>query len=182
MTTGMHELYDTDLLQIDNLARYNDGVRYLLIVIDVFSRFLYVEPIKNKTALRVSEALKKIFRSTTKPRVLRSDGGREYQNTEVDSCLKKEGIYHQTTLNQETKSNYAERVIKTLRGMLFRYFSKNRTYRYIDHLQDFVQTYNNTQHASLNGLAPAQINKTNQNKVWSHLYLKIKTRRVFKPF
>ena len=60
--------------------------------------------------------------------------------------------------------------------MIYRYFTKARSYRYIDHLQDFVRTYNATPHASLDSMSPAQVNLKNQSQLWSFLYLK-KSRR-----
>ena len=82
VTTGLQSLIlDTDLLQIDNIAHYNDGIRFLLIVIDDFSRFLSVEHIRNKTAKNVLAGMKSIFSRMPKPRTLRSDAGKEYNNT-----------------------------------------------------------------------------------------------------
>ncbi|KAK3107432.1 hypothetical protein FSP39_014484 [Pinctada imbricata] len=55
--------------------------------------------------------------------------------------------------------------------MLYRFFTRKRTYRYINHLQEFVNTYNKTGHRSLGYMSPSQINKKNEGKLWSFLYL-----------
>ena len=64
--------------------------------------------------------------------------GQEFRNKQVNAYLKSQNIHHFYALNTETKANYAERLIKTLKHKLFRYMLKNRTQNYIDVLQDVV--------------------------------------------
>jgi hypothetical protein len=52
-----------------------------------------------------------------------------------------------------------ERVIKTIKNMMYRYFTKQRTHRFVDVLQDIVDSYNVTPHRSLNNIAPNDVNK-----------------------
>lgn len=74
--------------------------------------------------------------------------------------------------NQNSKASIAERVIRTIRGRLYRYFQKERTHRYIDVLPDVVENYNSTPHRSLGGLTPKEVNSDNEADVWAQLYLK----------
>lgn len=180
VTTGLYDLYDADLAQLDALSKYNEGVKYLLFVIDVFSRYLYIEPLIDKSGGRVKTALKSVFERGVKPKHLRTDGGSEFQNRIVNGFLQKENIYHQVVLN-ETKANYAERCIRTIKSMLYRYFTKYRTYKYIDVLQNFVKTYNASPHMSLNGIAPEDVNSLNETQIWSSLYLR-KRKNYSKKF
>lgn len=180
MTTGLYDLYDADLAQLDALSKYNEGVKYLLFVIDVFSRYLYIEPLIDKSGGRVKTALKSVFERGVKPKQLRTDGGSEFQNRIVNDFLQKENIYHQVVLN-ETKANYAERCIRTIKSMMYRYFTKYRTYKYIDVLQNFVKTYNASPHMSLNGIAPEDVNSSNETQIWSSLYLR-KRKNYSKKF
>jgi transposase InsO family protein len=137
------EEYEADLADVTSFSQQNDGIQFLLIVIDLFSRYLHVRPLKNKTSNIVLEAFQDIFNNTIKPKKIRTDKGKEFCNNLLEQYLKPEGIYHHIARNQ-TKANYAERCIKTLQGMLYRYFTKKRTYRYIDVLQIFVSIYNAT--------------------------------------
>ena len=66
------------------------------------------------------------------------------------------------------KAKYAERVILTLKRLLFRYFTKNRTHRCIDKLQDFVNSYNSTPHSSLAYKAPKEVNDNNESDLWAY--------------
>ena len=67
---GLHEQYDADLADMQKLKEKNDGVRFLLFVIDVFSCHLWVEPLLNKTEESVIETFRHIFQRTPKPRSL----------------------------------------------------------------------------------------------------------------
>ena len=168
--SGINDQWDIDLLSIANLGKYNDGIQYLLCAIDIFSRQLYVEPLKNKQASTVLTAMGEILNEAT-PRKIRSDKGSEFANQWFRKFMKHKGIYFFTTQNPP-KANYVERVQKTLKMTLYRMMRHKRTYRYIDELDDIVANYNATPHRSLGGLAPNQVTKDNEADVWAHLYLK----------
>ena len=167
---GLNDIWDIDLASVENLKKYNDNIRYLLIVIDVFSIFLYVEPLTDKKAVTVLNALKSIIAKGVVPRTIRSDKGGELNNRYVKQFLKSKNVYYFTTQN-ETKANYAERVIRTLRNMMFIYFNSKKTYRYMDILQDLVSNYNNSPHSSLGNITPAQVNAQNESRIWEKLYV-----------
>ena len=93
-------------------------IQFLLIVIDVFSKDLCVEPLLTKSHTHVIQGFQNIFnRTQRRPTLLRTDTGREFTNRWVKQFLKKQDIYAYTTKN-ETKANYAERVIRTLKGLI----------------------------------------------------------------
>ena len=185
ITRGLDDMWDVDLADMSNIADHNESNRFLLIVIDVFSKHLWVQPIPNKSHTSVIQAFQKIFQQTTRrPRTLRTDNGTEFKNRWVKQFLKKEGIHAYTTKN-ETKANFAERVIRTLKGMMYRYFLHRQTYQYTDILQDLVYNYNHRPHGSLpNDYSPADITKKIESKVWKYMYidkLKLKPKnKVFK--
>ena len=79
------------------------------------------------------------------PRTLRTDNGTEFKNRWVKQFLKKKGIHAYATKN-ETKAHFAERVIRTLKEMMYRYFLHRQAYQYIDILQDLVFNYNHRPH------------------------------------
>lgn len=81
----------------------------------------------------------------------------------MKTFLKYEGIYYFTTQNSDTKANVVERVIKTIKNMMYRYFTKQRTHRFVDVLQDIVDSYNVTPHRSLNNI---------EADIWAFMYLK----------
>ncbi|XP_041376686.1 uncharacterized protein LOC121389141 [Gigantopelta aegis] len=153
-----------------SLAKYNDGVRYLMMIIDLFSRYLWVLPLKSKTGNDVVDALTEFWKLESRKRKLfQSDSGSEYKNHKVKALLKSHGITQLFALN-ETKASYAERVIKTIKMRLYRYMLKNYTYKYMDVLEKVVYSYNHTKHRML-GQTPASVNQTNEGEVRLSQYL-----------
>lgn len=176
---GLNDQADMDLMSVENISKHNQGVKFLLIVIDIFSRFLLVRPLLNKKTQTVLSAIKDILNSRKFTKI-RTDKGSEFINHEIKKFMKKQGIYLFNT-QSNNKANYAERVIRTLRSMMFRMLRHQRNYRYIDNLQDLVNNYNNSPHRSLNGLSPREITKTNETVIWSSQYLHPKRVSKIKP-
>ena len=182
VTSGLDDMWDADLAEVANISKYNGGVRFWLVVIDVFSRFLWVVTIKSKSQNDMVEAFKTLLHTTTRrPQVLRTDNGREFLNGCVQKLFSEARVKHFTTKN-ETKANYAERVIRTLKGLVYRYCVHNQTYKYDAVLQDLVQNYNHRPHTSLNGRAPADIVQANEATVWKEMYVDTVVKQRAKPF
>lgn len=141
------EVWQIDLTTLIHLADENDGIKYLLIVIDVFSRYLFIEPIKNKNSKSVAEALNSIFKKGRIPAFIASDHGKEFlSETKKLLDILNIGYY---TLNSPSKASIAERVQLTIKSRIFKYLTFKNTRRYIDKLQDFVSSYNNTVHRTI---------------------------------
>ncbi|KAK3109103.1 hypothetical protein FSP39_023103 [Pinctada imbricata] len=172
ISQGIDFLWDADLADVSRLSKENDGIKYLLITIDVFSRYLWVQPLQSKLHGSIVEGFRTIFSKDRIPREMRTDKGSEFKNRWVKDFLKKKGIVHYVTHNV-TKANYAERVIRTLKVLMYRYFTHNRTYHYLDVLQDLVRNYNNRPHRSLDGLSPSEMNQSNEAIMWKKMYIDI---------
>ena len=143
---------------------YNDGYRFLLLVIDIFSKYGYLIPLKNKKGETVAEALKIIFEKR-KPEKLWTDKGTEFYNKNVKKLIE---LY--STENEE-KSSIVERWIRTIKEKMWKYFTDNNTYKYIDVLPDLVEDYNNTVHSSTKLTPKEASKKKNELTVWRNLYL-----------
>jgi len=159
VVSGVDSQWDVDLMDMTNLSRYNDGVKFVLVAIDIFSRYAWLEKMKNKEGKSVVNAFTKIFAQGRQPDKIRSDKGKEFTARLVQGFLKERGVSHFVTQG-ESKANYAERLIKTIKGKIFKYFTKKQTYRYIDHLHDFVSSYNHTYHRSIK-MKPKDVNEKN---------------------
>ena len=170
MLYGVNDIYDIDLMSVENLAKYNNGINFLLVVIDDFSKYMSVVPLKNKTGLEIVRGLKIVFRGRSSfAHYIRSDNGTEFVNKKVSAFLKGKGIKKITTNNTEIKANFVERSIRTLRARLGRWMTKNQTRSYLKVLQDIVSAYNNTYHTSIK-TTPASVNEQNEGKVWITLF------------
>ena len=124
---GLNDVWDVDLMDMSNLAKYNDGVTFIAIFIDIFSRYLYVKPTKNKSTKETLQAIKRMLaKSQQQPETFRSDAGKEFIGKEVKQYLVDREIYQQVTRN-EKKANYAEQVIQTLKKKIYKYLYHHKT-------------------------------------------------------
>ena len=160
---GIDKIWAADLVDMKSLEKFNEGVKYLLTVIDTFSKYGWIKPLKNKTGVEVANALRQIFKER-KPEKLWVDKGKEFYNSEVKALI---DLY--STENEE-KSSIAERWNRTMKEKMFRYFSANNTRKYVDVLDDMVRNYNETVHSSIKMTPIEASKKKNENRVWLHLY------------
>ena len=144
-------------------SKYNNGVKYLLTVIDIFSKYGWILPLKSKTGVEVASALEKVFKER-KPDKLWVDKGTEFYNSHVKKLV---SLY--STENEE-KSSVVERWNRTIKEKMFKYFSANSTRRYIDILDKLVNQYNDTIHSSIHMTPKDASKKKNEVKVWHNLY------------
>ena len=151
-----------------NIAKYNRGYRYLLTVVDVFSKHAWVQPVKNKTGRAVMDAFAKILKGGRKPINLQTDDGKEFYNKTFKALRKKKNIHHFST-SGDTKASVVERFNRTLKQRLYRYFTVKNTLNFVPVLQDLVRGYNRSFHRSIKR-APNQVTLTNTPEVWETLY------------
>jgi len=157
------------------LKKYTNNCRYLLHVFNVFSKYLHSVPLRTKTGKEVAAALESIFRDpkytkdiSRRPVWVRTDKGKEFLNTLFQTLLKREGIEFQVCRNPDVKCAVVERVNRTLRDKLHRYFTYKNTYKYIDVLPKFVKGYNASVH-STRGMAPADVSDTDVLTIWNKM-------------
>lgn len=165
---GVDHTWAADLVEMTAFAKENDGYRYLLTVIDVFSKYGWITPLKNKTGEVVANALRDILKQR-KPKKLWVDKGKEFYNRHVQALVP---IY--STENEE-KSSVVERWNRTMKERMYKFFSANNTYRYLDMLDGLVDTYNNSRHSSI-GMTPVKASDpANEDSVRAKLYPLLKT-------
>ena len=165
---GPNQQWQADLVDVSRLKKTNDGTAFLLTVIDVFSKRAWCIPLKNKSALSLVAAFAPLLGNKA-PITLQTDKGSEFLNRALQKLLKEYGVHHFATRNEETKASIVERFNRTLKTRMWRYFTKIQSVRYIVVLHDFVRSYNNTFHRAI-GMAPSEVNATNQEEVWQRLY------------
>ena len=110
---GRDYLWDSDLLHITNISDENDGVCYLLVCVDLFSRYAWVRGLKGRKQRDVIDAMSDIFSGGRKCERMRTDLGSEYGAAFIQFLLDN-NVRHHKALN-EKKANYAERFIRTLK-------------------------------------------------------------------
>ena len=187
ITKGIDDQWDADLMDMTKYSKDNDGYSYILLVIDIFSKFLWMRPLKNKKGESVSRSFRDILTEGRRPTRLRTDKGQEFRSRMFNDLLKDQNIEHLYAQNTEIKANYVERVIKTTKARITRYMTYKQSYRYIDHLGDFNENYNSTFHRTI-GMAPEKVTKSKEMTLWWKMYwpkktpIVSKTKRIRKPF
>lgn len=175
---SIDQTWAVDLIDMQPYSKQNKHYKYLLAVIDVFSKYGWLIPLKNKTGVAVSEAFKTLFKER-KPIYIWSDKGSEFYNRQVKELLKDNNIKLYSTENEE-KSSVVERWIGTMKQHMYKYFTANETLKYYDILDKLVKNYNNTVHSSIK-MTPVQASKLkNELTVYKNLYPE-KEENIKKP-
>ena len=170
ITKGIDDIWAADLLIMSQYARQNRGYKYILNVIDTFSKYLFSVPLKKKTGKESAEAFSNIIKNNRRcPTKLHVDRGKEFVNKDFEKMLKKHDILMYHTFNEE-KSAIAERVNRTINEKLKVRFEVAQNHRWIDVLPKIVKEYNEQDiHRSI-GTTPAQVVKSNEDEIREKLY------------
>lgn len=163
---GLDDLWQADLADFKLYARENRGYKYILIVIDSFSKYLWTEPLKTKSASEVKDAMTKILKQGRSPRNLQTDAGKEFYNQSFKSLMQKHDVNHYSTYSVK-KASIAERVIRTLKEKLYREFSLRGNYNWVTILDDLTKQYNEAKHRTI-GMKPKHV--TSNTNLLSTVY------------
>ena len=155
ITFGLDHIWAADLVDMKEWSNDNNGYKYILTVVDLLSRYAWTKPLKSKTAKEVKQAFEEIFLdSKTSPNKLYIDKGGEFHNIEMSKLLKQHNISVYSTFS-EFKVSPIETFNKTLKHMMWRYFTKNNTRKWFDVIDKLVDKYNKSIHKSI-GMSPKQ--------------------------
>ena len=142
-------IWGADLADMQLLSKYNKGIRFLLCVIDIFSKYAWVVPLKDKKGVSIATAFQSILiQSNRKPNKMWVDKGSEFYNASFKEWLRDNDIVMYST-NNEGKSVVAERFIRTLKRKICKYMTSISKNVYIDKLDDIVNEHNNTYHTTI---------------------------------
>ena len=142
-------IWGVDLADMQLLSKFNKRFRFLLCVIDIFSKYAWVVPLKDKKGISIVNAFQLILKeSNGKPNKIWVDKGSKFYNNSFKKWLRDNNIEMYST-NNEGKSVIAERFIKILKNKIYKYMTSISKDVYIDKLDDIVKKYNNTYHTSI---------------------------------
>lgn len=148
------EQVQADLIDVSKIANNNDGCRFLLVLIDIFTKRVWVYPLKSKSGKDMLHAMRTWVESLRQPpSKLVTDRGLEFTNRRLQELLRRHNIEWYAA-GGTMKAAIAERVNKTLQILIYKYMTAKETTRYIDKLPSIVATYNKRPHRTLKGLPP----------------------------
>ena len=167
-------IWAADLVEMQQLSRWNKGYKYRLMVIHVFSKYSWIIPLKDKKGESVTIAFKSIFKEGRKPQYLWVDKGKEFYNKHLKDLLEKNRILMYSTENEE-KSSVVERWNRTIKFKMWKQFTVQGNTMYLDMLPKLVKQYNNTKHSSIKMSPIEASDKRNEGTVYFNLYGDIET-------
>ena len=142
-------IWGVDLADMQLLSKYNKGIRFVLCVIDIFSKYAWVVPLKDKKGISIVKAFQSILKqSNKKPNTIWVDKGSEFYNAYFKKWLRDNDLVMYSTHN-EGKSVVAERFIRTLKNKIYKYMTSISKNMYFNKLDDIVNEYNNTYHTTI---------------------------------
>ena len=142
-------IWDADLADMQLISKCNKGVRFLLCIIDIFSKYAWVVSLKGKKGVSIVPAFQSILKqSNRKPNKIWVDKGSEFYNASFKKWLQDNDIVMYSTHNEE-KSVVAERFIRTLKSKLYKYMTLKSKNVHIGKLDDILNEYNNTYHTTI---------------------------------
>ena len=131
------------------INKLNKGFRFLLCVIDIFSKYAWVISLKDKKGVRIVNAFQKILKeSDRKSNKIQVDKGSEFYNIYFKKWLK-DNDFEIYSIHNEGKSVAAKRFIRTLKTKIYKYMTSVLKNVHIDKLDDIVDEYNNTSHRTM---------------------------------
>lgn len=162
---GIAETLQADLIEMPP----DHGMKYCLTVIDTFSKVGYVRPLKTKTGLEVTHAMKSVLNSINRPvKNLQVDLGKEFYNREMTKLLDRYGINRYSTFSSK-KAAIVERFNRTLKRKIYQQFSLRGNYKWIDIIDQLVEEYNTTRHRTIK-MTPREVNSENEQQLLDTVY------------
>ncbi|EFO98919.1 hypothetical protein CRE_19685 [Caenorhabditis remanei] len=185
VASGPDSHHMADLAMLPTLKKYNSGFCYILVVVDVFSRFVFARPLKNKECMSVTLAYEDILEKTLRiPKRLYTDKGKlfcfqyhtisnfsgtEFMGKHFRNLCKELAIVHMNPKNTNVKACYAENAIMRIKNKLEKWFTVSQSYEWLELLPKIVEGLNTTYMDSI-GTTPELVTWKNAEKVWKRLY------------
>ena len=169
------EQWQADLIEVGLIADWNRAYRYILTVIDIFSRYAWCRPLRNKKGATVADAFEDIFKEGRIPKRLQTDLGKEFINSQVQSLLK---TYHVEWFSPKSryKAAHVERFNRTLKDKMWKQFTAENKMVWKDALQDVVHSYNHDVHSIIRR-RPAEVTRDDVDEMREEMYNRSKKQR-----
>lgn len=142
-----NDLWQADLVEMIPYSRHNKGYKYILCVIDCFTKYAWALPLKNKTAEEVTNTMSKILVNRS-PKLMQLDNGKEFYNSKFDSLMSKYNIKKYSVYSTK-KACIVERFNRTLKSLMFREFTATGSHKWVTILPKLLDKYNNSKHRTI---------------------------------
>jgi len=164
----LDEQWQSDLIEITHIADKNRSYRYLLTVIDIFSRYAWCRPLRNKKGETVAAAFADIFKEGRIPKRVQTDQGKEFQNRSVFHLFRMYSI-EWFAIKSPYKAALVERFNRTLKERMWKYFTAENNFVWTKALQNIIHAYNHSIHRSI-GRKPADVSAADVDQMREEMY------------
>ena len=174
------QIMEMDLIDMRHLSGNNRNYKYILLAIDLFSKKIWLRKMKTKSGPETAEAIKSIFVDISSqpggwtPQTVVFDEGLEFYNKYVDMLFAQYNV-HSYSIKTSTKAGAAERGNRTIKSMIWKYFTEFNTKTWVDQLERFQSTYNNTYHRIIKR-APNKVAWADRKEIFKLMYPEIDDR------
>lgn len=159
IVSGPLEQFQSDLVDMSMFEKDNQGHKWILMTIDVFTKKAWAIPVKRKAATDMVSAFDQLFRQTEPPRKLQTDKGLEFRAKPVQDYLKdKKKVQWFASEDDYIKAGVVERLNRTIKGKMWKYFHYAKSNQWLKVLPQLMQSYNNTVHTSIK-MTPNEANR-----------------------
>ena len=176
------ELFQADLIAFTNpeYIKANDGYKYLFTVIDVFTKFAWVYPLKSKDCETTKKCFEDILsKCGTHPEKLQTDRGSEFVCAKFKNFLKSKNIHHYVSYS-DRKCPVVERFNLTFQQILYKILDKNESFRWIDYIDQAMKIYNSRKHTTIK-LTPTDAEKRKNERIVRKAFVKRYIKAGLKP-
>lgn len=175
ITRFKDDLWQADLMDMQSHSKQNLGFKYILVVIDTYTKYVWVESLKNKTGKECTKGMSNILKQAN-PKLLQTDNGTEFYNIEFQDLMKKYKIRHYSSYSV-IKCSIGERVIQTLKNNIYKHFTATGTWNWYNTISKIIYNYNHTKHKTIK-CTPYEA-RMNTSKIKSNIQINKKT--LYKP-
>lgn len=151
-------------------SRENKGFKYIMLLINCFTKFIFAKPLKTKTAIEVATTLEPILKKH-KMCNLQTDQGKEFFNFRFKRLMEKYGINHYSTYSDK-KASISERAIRTVKGKMWRIFTEKGNYEWLSILPQVIKQYNNSVLRTI-GMRPNEVSAKDEKAILKHMSVKV---------
>lgn len=171
---GINDTFQIDLVEMIPYAKENKGFKYLLVVIDTFSKYAWIKKLKNKSGPEVTSAMQLILNENPAriPINIQSDMGKEFYNSHFQKLMKRYHINHYSTFSH-LKASIVERFNRTFLNKLWQQFSLQGSHKWLSLIDVIVYNYNHTKHRTIK-MRPIDVNVSNEAAILKNIYGQMK--------
>ena len=171
ISNNIDHIWGIDLITMIKYSKQNKNYKYILTVIDFFSKYSWCYPLKTKKSEEIINSFKDIFKkSKRKPSMIQSDEGSEFTNNKTQTFFKNNNIKWYHTYNRDIKCSICERYNRTILNKIYKNFTLNNNTIWINDLNKLTNEYNNSFHRSIKMKPIDASKKSNENIIRNNLY------------